>query len=821
MKAKIRKYSRQLVLSLGIGLAVTLVASEFSYLDFPMQMIRFPGGSEKPAVRIQKEFALGEVDEGNTYIIEADIQKDYGGDLVLDFSINSRPVKSERVQKKRVLIEFPASLLNKGRNVLEVSSERAWRYGVLRVKNIRGYSKGLFSFVVFNKQNRYANVRSLKDSPAYPFLIILFFLAVCVLDILPGLRKPPARGTLALIRMLRYLLYILFLLVLFAPLLSRFKVLIRLQTALFILALSLAFSYAGYLPAILKFLRKGFARGRFFILSLFKRRKVLFRVSYLDYLLQILKFLRKGSAQARVLILSLFKSRKILLPVLLLLVLSILYTNTMLPGMGYSGDTAKFQFIGKILGIPHATGYPLYILLNKLFIQIPVRSVAFRANLMSVFFSLLTLFFLYRSLSLIFKKEAVSFFSTLFLALSLTYWSQSLVAEVYTLNSFFLALVIFLLVKWAQSRRDTDFYLFLFAYALSFGNHMSMILLLPAILVLIISVDVRIMFRKKSLAVAAGALFLGVGQYAYLFIRTFQNAVYRESEVSNLKQLLFMLTAKPFRKFMFAFPLKEIFFGRISLFGGEFLKNWNGLLIIAGVIGAFGLFRKERKIFWFLFLSFVVQAVYILNYDISDIFVFYIPPFLIFSIFLASGLDFLTKKIGKPKALLFAIYLVLILIAVKTVTANLPEADLSHRVEADLKFTALFRAIPPYSIIIVDNYLDMEYAYNKSLLDFQKKNIGIIAVDLKKDFIQNFKDHLFWRIARKKEWRAYLFPEPVPDLSYDEFFLRIREDKTLRDKIFSHVILLTSEAKEAFEKIGARVVSFFSYSEVLNLDSFF
>lgn len=50
---------------------------------------------------------------------------------------------------------------------------------------------------------------------------------------------------------------------------------------------------------------------------------------------------------------------------LLVLLLCAVYSFTLLPGIGYQGDTAKFQFVGKVLGIPQPTGYPTYIFLNK------------------------------------------------------------------------------------------------------------------------------------------------------------------------------------------------------------------------------------------------------------------------------------------------------------------------------------------------------------------------------------------------------------------------------------------------------------------------
>ena len=79
-----------------------------------------------------------------------------------------------------------------------------------------------------------------------------------------------------------------------------------------------------------------------------------------------------------------------------------LYASTLLPGVGYSGDTAKWQFLGRVGGTPHATGYPLYLALDKLWVNtFRVGELAWRVNLLSAIFGAATvavLFLLLRQL---------------------------------------------------------------------------------------------------------------------------------------------------------------------------------------------------------------------------------------------------------------------------------------------------------------------------------------------------------------------------------------------------------------------------------------
>src|SRR4051794_12745151 len=59
-----------------------------------------------------------------------------------------------------------------------------------------------------------------------------------------------------------------------------------------------------------------------------------------------------------------------------------LYVRTLAPTL-LLGDGAEFQTLAATLGMAHPTGYPIYLLLAKLFTWLPVDSIAYRVNLLS------------------------------------------------------------------------------------------------------------------------------------------------------------------------------------------------------------------------------------------------------------------------------------------------------------------------------------------------------------------------------------------------------------------------------------------------------
>ena len=65
------------------------------------------------------------------------------------------------------------------------------------------------------------------------------------------------------------------------------------------------------------------------------------------------------------------------------------YLSTICPTV-YLGDSGELTTAAYCLGIPHNSGYPLYTLLGNLFCFLPLGNIAFRVNLMSTVFAVLT-----------------------------------------------------------------------------------------------------------------------------------------------------------------------------------------------------------------------------------------------------------------------------------------------------------------------------------------------------------------------------------------------------------------------------------------------
>jgi hypothetical protein len=136
-----------------------------------------------------------------------------------------------------------------------------------------------------------------------------------------------------------------------------------------------------------------------------------------------------------------------------------LYVQTLAPSVAtLFDDSLEFPLVAYRLAIAHPTGYPLYTLLGKLFSLVPwtgaggpaQQNVAWSVNLLSAVGGALTVAFVYLTARQLTRRRLPALLGAVALAVSPIFWSQSVIAEVYTLNSAFVAVLLWLALRWAR-----------------------------------------------------------------------------------------------------------------------------------------------------------------------------------------------------------------------------------------------------------------------------------------------------------------------------------------------------------------------------------
>src|SRR5438105_15316217 len=114
------------------------------------------------------------------------------------------------------------------------------------------------------------------------------------------------------------------------------------------------------------------------------------------------------------------------------------------------GDTPELITAAVTLGVPHPPGYPLFTMLGHLFSLLPFGPVPFRVNLLAVTCDALTVAVIFFTALRLSRSRPAAAIAALVLAVIPTFWTWSLVAEVFPLNNLLASILIYLLVAWHE-----------------------------------------------------------------------------------------------------------------------------------------------------------------------------------------------------------------------------------------------------------------------------------------------------------------------------------------------------------------------------------
>ena len=181
-------------------------------------------------------------------------------------------------------------------------------------------------------------------------------------------------------------------------------------------------------------------------------------------------------------------------------------------------DSGLFLMASHFGGVAHPPGYPLHSLLGKLFTLLPLGSVAFRVHLLSALSGSLTcaaVFWVARSLI---GRNAPAWAAGLAYGFSLVFWSQAIVAEVYTLNTLLSFLLLACCLQFANSGDRRLLPWIGLIYGLGLSNHWPLIQLLVPGLLLLLWPRRRLILSRIHLVFPL--VLVGLLPYAYLWARS-------------------------------------------------------------------------------------------------------------------------------------------------------------------------------------------------------------------------------------------------------------------------------------------------------------
>lgn len=330
------------------------------------------------------------------------------------------------------------------------------------------------------------------------------------------------------------------------------------------------------------------------------------------------------------------------LSVLAFLAPLIVYIRTLAPAV-YPFDSAELVTGSHVLGIIHAPGYPLYLILGKLFSLLPIGNVAYRMNLMSAVFGAATSVTTFLVLVELTRRRFISLAGTFALAFSYYFWQEAVLAEVYTLETFMIALLLLVLLKWRPvPSRNKLLLLFASLFGLSLGNRITIVLFLPAIAWYVLAeTRGRVLKDAKMLVLMFVASLLGLCIYLYLPLRYLADpplnyATLYEVNLATPGGVWWMMSGQMYRFFALGYGLTESL-RELAYYLGQLWRNFLGIGVLVGLLGWVRLWRDSHRKFVLVFLSFVFSVVFFVNYRVVDKETMFLPSYLLWTVALVHG----------------------------------------------------------------------------------------------------------------------------------------------------------------------------------------
>jgi hypothetical protein len=325
-----------------------------------------------------------------------------------------------------------------------------------------------------------------------------------------------------------------------------------------------------------------------------------------------------------------------------------LYRATLLPGVDF-GDTGSFQTMAGSPLITPRDGYPLYFGLGWLALRLTGAEPAHALNLASAVEAAVACGLIVLVAAELSGSIAAAAAAALLFAASYTFWSQAVIAEVYSLHIALVALTLLLLLRWANVPSNRRLFAFFAVYALGFGNHLSMILLLPGYtLFLLVAAPHgwRSMLAPRIALMAAVCAATGALQYAWNLHTLWLLPDPPHGVADALQRFWFDVTKSDWRDTMVLRVPPSLLGDHLAMYWFDLSQQFGiaGPLLAAAGLVQLALVSGRRAIL--MATLFAANVGFAYSYNVGDAHVFYLPSHLLLALLAAPGLV-LAGRVGR------------------------------------------------------------------------------------------------------------------------------------------------------------------------------
>jgi hypothetical protein len=337
-----------------------------------------------------------------------------------------------------------------------------------------------------------------------------------------------------------------------------------------------------------------------------------------------------------------------------------LYRSTLLPGADF-GDTGSFQtMVGSPLITPR-DGYPLYFAIGSVVLWLTGAEAALALNLASAVEAALACGLVVLVGAELSGSLAAAVSAALLFAVSYTFWSQAVIAEVYALHLAFVALTLLLLLRWSRAPSHARLFAFLAVYALGFGNHLSMILLLPGYVLFLLQSAPggwRSLCSPRIIGTAAACAAAGALQYGWNLRTLWLLPDAPHGLADALARFWFDVTKSDWRDTMVMNVPAALLRDHLAMYWFDLRQQFGAIGPIVAAAGLWQLALVSDRRAILMTMLFAANVTFAYSYNVGDSHVFYLPSHLILAMLAAPAIA-MAGRLAGPSAPIAAALLAL------------------------------------------------------------------------------------------------------------------------------------------------------------------
>lgn len=323
-------------------------------------------------------------------------------------------------------------------------------------------------------------------------------------------------------------------------------------------------------------------------------------------------------------------------------------------------DDGLFVLSSYFLGVEHPPGYPLFTLIGHAFSKLPIGEVAYRVHLASALFGALSGALAWLCARRLGAGRLAAYLGALGLGLSPVFWSQAIIAEVYTLNTFFFLLLAYLgLVACPPASAAPSPHAervlpwMALAFGLSLSNHWPLMLLVaPAFPILLWPLRATVLRRFGFLGFL---VLVGLLPYVWMLFRSWAAVpINFDGPLETIPEILFFVSRAGYAGVDQS--ASATWLDRIKFFEFQTAQLFVQLAVagtLVALVGAVMQWRgRERRLAAFLTVALVMPSfvlLLLLGFDYDSLHkhiyhVYPLPSYAVAALWMSVGFTYLARR---------------------------------------------------------------------------------------------------------------------------------------------------------------------------------